>query len=295
MPVTVWLGVLLVIAPAAYLVNQALSTSGRTLAIARRNLTRGLGARVLEVGSLESRGTGLDALLRVLTPDRAAARMRRHIELAGLGGGRGMSRALWAKIIGGVAGAVVGLLLFAASPGLFALVLVAGLAVGGYLVPDLVVWSRGRERQEAIQHALPDTLDQMTIAVEAGLGFDAALTRAAANGKGPLAEELSRTLHDVTVGRPRREAYNALARRTDVEDLRRFVGAVNQADSYGIAISDVLRAQAEDLRDKRRQRAEKKAMEIPVKVVFPLMACILPALFIIVVGPAVMDIMDVLG
>ncbi|WP_040336805.1 type II secretion system F family protein [Candidatus Blastococcus massiliensis] len=294
MPATVLLGVLLVVAPAAYLVNQAFATSGRTLAIARRNLTWGLGARVLEVGSLESRGTGLDALLRVLTPDRAAARMRRLIGLAGFAGGRGMSRALWAKLIVGATGAVIGLLTFAATPGPFTLLVAAGLAVGGYFVPDLVVYGRGTERQDAIRNALPDTLDQMTIAVEAGLGFDAALTRAAANGKGPLAEELSRTLHDITVGRPRREAYAALAQRTDVEDLRRFVAAVNQADSYGIAVADVLRAQAEDLRDKRRQRAEKKAMEIPVKVVFPLMACILPALMIVVVGPAVMELMRVL-
>ncbi|SDE92937.1 tight adherence protein C [Blastococcus fimeti] len=294
MSASVLLGVLLVVAPTGYLVTVAFGTSGRTLAIARRNLSRGLGARVLEVGSLESRGTGLDALLRVLTPDRAATHMRRLIELAGFAGGRSMSRALWAKLIAGATGAVVGLLVLLAAPGFFSLVALAGLAVGGYFVPDAVVWGRGKERQEAIRNELPDTLDQMTIAVEAGLGFDAALTRAAANGKGPLAEELSRTLHDVTVGRPRREAYNALARRTDVEDLRRFVGAVNQADSYGIAIADVLRAQAEDLRDKRKQRAEKKAMEIPVKVVFPLMVCILPALMIVVVGPAVMDLMRVL-
>ncbi len=294
MPTTVLLGVLLIVAPAGYLVTVVFGTSSRTLAIARRNLTRGLGARVLEVGSLESRGLGLDALLRVLTPDRAAARMRRLIELAGFAGGRGLSRALWAKLIAGAVGAVVGLLVLVAAPGLLALVFAVALALGGYFVPDAVVWGRGKERQEAIRKALPDTLDQMTIAVEAGLGFDAALTRAAANGKGPLAEELTRTLHDMTVGRPRREAYNALARRADVEDLRRFVGAVNQADSYGIAISDVLRAQAEDLRDKRKQRAEKRAMEIPVKVVFPLMVCILPALMIIVVGPAVMDLMRVL-
>jgi tight adherence protein C len=294
MPATMYLATLLVMAPLAYLTATGLSRSGRAVAIARRNLTRGLFTPVVEVGSLESRGTGAGSVLRVLTPDAAARRIRRLLQLAGYSGTRSMMRALWSKVVLGVTGFVLGLLVVLASPGFFSVLLLLAATSGGYFGPDLVLWGRGKERQEAIQNALPDTLDQMTIAVAAGLGFEAALTRAAANGKGPLAEELTRTLQDVTVGRPRREAYAALVRRTDVTDLQRFVGAINQADSYGIAIADVLRSQAEDLRDKRKQRATAKAMEIPVKVVFPLMLCILPALVIVVVGPAVMSLMDVL-
>ena len=126
----------------------------------------------------------------------------------------------------------------------------------------------------------------MTIAVEAGLGFESAMARAGSNGKGPLAEELVRTLQDIAVGQPRREAYLALAERTGVADLRRFIRAVVQADAYGISIADVLRTQAQEMRLKRRQRAEEKAMQIPVKVIFPLMLCILPTLFIVLLGPA---------
>jgi tight adherence protein C len=293
MPATIYLAVLLVVAPVAYLTATGMSRSGRAFAIARRNLTRGLFTPVIEVGTLESRGTGAGSVLRALTPDSAAKRIRRLLELSGYSGTSSMKRALWAKLVIGLAGLTLGLLLVVASPGIFSVVFLAVASVGGYCMPDLILWGRGKERQEAIKLALPDTLDQMTVAVAAGLGFEAALARAAANGKGPLADELTRTLQDVTVGRPRREAYAALVRRTDVADLNRFVGAINQADSYGIAIADVLRAQAADLRDKRKQRAEAKAQEIPVKVTFPLMVCILPALLIVVVGPAVLSLIGV--
>ena len=119
------------------------------------------------------------------------------------------------------------------------------------------------------------------------------MARAGKNGKGPLAEELVRTLQDIAVGQPRREAYLALAERTGVQDLRRFIRAVVQADAYGVSIADVLRTQAQEMRLKRRQRAEEKAMQIPVKVIFPLILCILPTLFIVLLGPAAMDIVSV--
>jgi len=162
-----------------------------------------------------------------------------------------------------------------------------------YYLPELLLFSRGQERQDAISLELADTLDQMTIAVEAGLGFESAMQRAGQNGKGPLAEELVRTLQDIAVGQPRREAYLAMAERTGVQDLGRFIRAVVQADAYGVSIADVLRAQASEMRLKRRQRAEEKAMQIPVKVIFPLILCILPTLFIVLLGPAVIDIIGV--
>jgi tight adherence protein C len=172
--------------------------------------------------------------------------------------------------------------------GLFAVVL-------AFFLPDLLVYSRGIERQQQIQIELPDTLDQMTISVEAGLGFESAMAKAATNGNGPLAEELIRTLQDMSIGRTRHDSYEALAARTTSTDLRRFTRAVIQADTYGIAIADVLHVQASEMRLKRRQRAEEKAMKVPVKVLFPLMFCILPVLFVVVLGPAVINLVQVFG
>jgi tight adherence protein C len=159
-----------------------------------------------------------------------------------------------------------------------------------FFVPELLIYSRALDRQEKMQLALPDTLDQMTIAVEAGLGFEAAMAKAGTNGIGPLAEELIRTLQDMSMGRSRKDAYEALASRTSSVDLRRFTRSVIQADVYGIAIADVLRVQASEMRLKRRQRAEEKAMKVPVKVIFPLVFCILPVLFIVLLTPAVISI-----
>jgi tight adherence protein C len=159
-----------------------------------------------------------------------------------------------------------------------------------YFVPDLLLHSQGAKRQEAIELELPSTLDQMLISVEAGLGFESAMARAGQNGNGPLAAELLRTLQDMQVGRSRREAYVAMAERTGAPDLRSFVRAVVQADAYGVAIASVLRTQAKQMRIKRRQRAEEKAMKLPIKVLFPLMLCILPVLFIVILGPAVINI-----
>ena len=149
----------------------------------------------------------------------------------------------------------------------------------GYFIPDLLLYSKGMERQKAMQLELANTLDQMLISVEAGLGFEGAMARAGENGKGPLAEELVRTLQDMQVGRSRRESYLALAERTNIPELRSFVQAIVQADTYGIAISRVLRIQAKVMRVKRRQRAEEKAMKLPVMILFPLLFFIFPGAF----------------
>ncbi|BAS16289.1 type II secretion system protein [Arthrobacter sp. Hiyo8] len=159
----------------------------------------------------------------------------------------------------------------------------------GYFIPDLMLYSKGQERQKAMQLELANTMDQMLISVEAGLGFEGAMARAGENGKGPLAEELVRTLQDMQVGRSRRESYLALAERTNIPELRSFVQAVIQADTYGIAISRVLRVQAKVMRVKRRQRAEEKAMKLPVMVLFPLLLFIFPVLFIAILGPAIIN------
>lgn len=141
-----------------------------------------------------------------------------------------------------------------------------------------------------MQYALPNMLDQMLISVEAGVGFEVAMSKAADNSSGPLAEEFVRTLQDIQVGRSRRDAYLDLGERAGFPELRSFIRAVVQADQYGIAIANVLRTQAHEMRLKRRQRAEEHAMKIPVKILFPLITVILPALFIVVLGPSVINI-----
>jgi tight adherence protein C len=201
-----------------------------------------------------------------------------------------IERVLVAKVLlGGTIGFLLALRLLV-DPTFAAVLLVAAGAIGGYLLPDLLLSNAANKRQEQIRLELPDTLDQMTISVEAGLGFDAAMARAGRAGDGPLARELVRTLQEVQAGMSRGEALRGLAERTDVAELRHFVLAVRQAETYGIPIAQVLRVQAAELRVKRRQRAEERAMKLPVKVVFPLVLCILPALLVVLMGPAVLRV-----
>jgi tight adherence protein C len=181
------------------------------------------------------------------------------------------------------------------APSLFRVVIAAAVVLGVYLLPDVVVGSRARERQELIQQELADALDEITISIEAGLSLETAVARAGEYGKGPLAQELTRTVQDMRVGFTRKEAYLALAERTSVTDLRRFARAIMQADQYGVSVGNVVRGQAKELRGKRRQRAEERAMKVPVQVLFPLMFCILPVLFVVVLGPAVINLIEVIG
>jgi tight adherence protein C len=194
-------------------------------------------------------------------------------------------------LLGGLIGLVLGLRMVV-SPSIGWLVLVVVGATLGYLLPDLVLSNAATKRQLRIRQDLPDMIDQMTVGVEAGLGFDAAMARAGRTGHGPLAQEIVRTLQEVQAGMTRAEAMRGLADRNDVAELRHFVVAVRQAEVYGIPIVQVLRVQAAELRVKRRQRAEEQAMKLPVKVIFPLILCILPALFVVVLAPAILRVGD---
>jgi tight adherence protein C len=256
---------------------------------ARDNLTRGISLPADRTSGPAGRGLGA-RLVSGLTPGGTVARLDRLASRAGRPADWPVPKLVAAKLVLTAVAGGLGLLMITAGATTLTVLLVLLVTVVAYFVPELLLYSRGQERQEAISLELADTLDQMTIAVEAGLGFESAMSRAGKNGKGPLAEELVRTLQDIAVGQPRREAYLALAERTGVPDLRRFIGAVVQADAYGVSIADVLRTQAQEMRLKRRQRAEEKAMQIPVKVIFPLILCILPTLFIVLLGPAAMDI-----
>ena len=250
------------------------------------NLSRGL---VPAKKPVKAGNSVLESFAGRFTPRRLVANLDRQLALAGRPPAWPIKRLMAAKFAAAGIAVVVGLLLVRGDPSAKTLWLSIAVTVVGYFLPDLLIYSRGLERQATIGLELPDTLDQMTIAVEAGLGFDAAMSRTGQNGKGPLAAELVRTLQDMHIGMSRREAYLALADRTGAPDLRRFVNAILQADRYGISISAVLRTQASEMRRKRRQRAEEQAMKIPVKVLFPLMLCILPVLFIALLGPAVIN------
>lgn len=255
------------------------------------NLRRGL-----EAGDQGGRSAGADRFSglgrigRRLLPSSTVAGLDHLLGQAGRPAGWTVDRLLAVKLVLPVLVGLLGVLYLAAAPGLLPGLVVVALAVLAHLLPELLLTSRARERASRIGMELADLLDQVTIAVEAGLGFDAAIARAGRGRTGPLTEELMRTLQDMQVGQTRRQAYEALADRVGVPDLERFIRSVLQADAFGVPIADVLRAQATEVRLKRRQRAEETAMKIPTKVVFPLMLCILPVLFIVLLGPAVIDI-----
>lgn len=233
----------------------------------------------------------LTALARRLSTPGTASRLERLLSRAGRPPAWPLERLLAVKLVLPVIIAALAALYITTTPGKLPILLGATATVIAHFLPELLLHSHAQKRSQQIALELADTLDQMTIAVEAGLGFDSAIARAGRNGTGPLAAELIRTLQDIQVGQSRRQAFESLANRTDTPDLRRFVRAILQADAYGVSIAAVLRTQASEMRLKRRQRAEEKAMQIPVKVIFPLMLCILPVLFIVLLGPAVMDIM----
>lgn len=280
------ISLVLVPLPIAYLAWSLLSVDRKAQRAVRDLLTQG--AAIAEAGP-QSRGRALELIGYRLTPGGYVQKLDRLLSLAGRPPSLPLGRVLAAKPLLGLFGALFGFLISAnSSSGILKLVGIFVVLLG-YFIPDLMLYSKGQERQKAMQLELANTMDQMLISVEAGLGFEGAMARAGENGKGPLAEELVRTLQDMQVGRSRRESYLALAERTNVPELRSFVQAVIQADTYGIAISRVLRVQAKVMRVKRRQRAEEKAMKLPVMVLFPLLLFIFPVLFIAILGPAVIN------
>ncbi len=157
----------------------------------------------------------------------------------------------------------------------------------GYIAPEFWLGRRIKARQKAILMMIPDTLDLLTISVRAGLGFDAALSKVVEKLKGPLSEEFRRALAEVRVGKARRDALRDIIPRTEVAPLTNFIGAIIQAEQLGVSISKVLQVQSEQLRIERRQRAEAMAAKAPIKMLFPLVGCIFPSLFIVILGPAV--------
>lgn len=225
-----------------------------------------------------------------LTPDGLITNLHKHAIRAGLHQEWTRSRiAMWKGFlsIGGVVSAVFLWRLYRSFSGF---VLAVCVAVMWYLMLDFWLKGKAKARQDRILMDLADVTDQISISVQAGLGFEAALQRTAASTEGPLSEELNRLLHDIRLGATRSNAFYAMAERVEVDDLTNFVRAMVLAERTGISISRVLEVQADELRERRRQRAEERAMRMPVMLVFPLVLFILPPLFIVLLGPAIMSI-----
>ncbi|HZA81999.1 MAG TPA: type II secretion system F family protein [Actinomycetes bacterium] len=235
------------------------------------------------------------ALTRRFTPSGAREAIRRKLVMAGSPFGWDADRVLVAKVACLTGGLALGLLFLVVTGLAWPLRVVGFLAIGllGYWLPNIVLTNAVQRRQNDIRNALPDSIDLLTICVEAGLGFDAALAHVSRNTTGPLADEFYRTLQEVQLGRSRNEAMRNLAARSNVPELRAFILAMVQADIFGVSVANVLRVQAAEMRLKRRQLAEERAMKVPIKVLFPVLFCIFPALFVVILGPAIMRIADV--
>jgi tight adherence protein C len=238
----------------------------------------------------------LGKLGAALTVGGAVARLQRQLDRAGNPPAWPVERVIAAKgiglVLGACGGGLVGLLMGGASTVL--LTTVAG-AVVGFLGPDLAIYNIGVKRQEELRRSLPDVLDTLTICVEAGQGFDAALAQVARNGKGPMAGEAARVLREMRIGKSRGEALRSMAARTTVGELRGFASSVIHASDLGVPVAQVLREQSREMRVRRRQRAEELAQKVPIKVLFPTLFCLFPALFVVIIGPGIINIVRTFG
>ena len=252
----------------------------------RRNLGHGLGQLTRPVG------LGRSHAARRLLPAGYVEDLDRRLERAGVGARWTTDRYMAAKAVGMVVMFIVGAVAGVAIGGSAGVILPIVGALGAWVVPDLQLSGRANEREKEIDLQLPDVLDQLTISIEAGLGFDAALARLVATTDGPVVDQLARVLQDVRLGLPREAALRGVAERTQSPDLRTFANAMAQAGKHGLPMASVLRAQALEAREKRKFRAEERAHKVPVKILVPLVLCVLPALFIVLIGPAIIRYQD---
>ncbi|MGE3620158.1 MAG: type II secretion system F family protein [Acidimicrobiia bacterium] len=237
---------------------------------------------------------GLTELGRRLTPGGYTDQIRAKLVAAGIGGAEAVDRFLAVRVLT-IAGALpAGFLAYRLSPLSGTSAVAVGFLVALLLVlgPDAVLNRKVEERAMVMRSKLPDVMDLLVISVEAGLGFEQALDRTVAAVPGPLTEEFSRMLGEIRAGSSRADALRALDARTDIPEIRSFVLALLQADTFGVSIGRVLRTQAEEMRVKRRQFAQERAQKAPVKMLIPMVFCIFPALFVVILGPAMMNIMD---
>jgi tight adherence protein C len=275
---------------------------------------RGVARSVAAIRALDSAPEALKAELerpfaeRVLGPlgDRfvdlgrkmvradTATKLQYRLDVAGNPPGWGVSRVIGLKVLGLFAFGILGLFYLAAAgyPFIRVVIITGLLAALGYVLPNIMLYNAGEKRSKMMRNSLPDAIDLLTVSVEAGLGFDSAVSRVALNTTGPLSQEFSRLLQEMQLGVGRTDAMRAMSERSSIQDLKSFCMAMVQADSLGIPIGRVLRIQSREMRIKRRQRAEEKAQQVPVRIMIPLVLFILPCLFIVILGPAGIQIAE---
>ncbi len=238
----------------------------------------------------------VDALRRVgerLSPAGTGTRIARSLNRAGNPSGWTIERIMAAKAVSMVVGAFIAVVLLGFD--------VRGLLVAGvaalvcFFLPDLLVYNAGAKRQQQLTKGLAEALDMLTVCVEAGQGFDAAIMQVAKTVTGPIGGEFARVISEMQIGASRGEAFAALGERVSTPEVKNFVSALVQADRMGLPIAAVLREQTREMRIARRQRAEEKAQKVTVKILFPLLLCIFPALFIVIIGPGAIKIMQAFG
>lgn len=236
-----------------------------------------------------------ERIARTVTPRWWLTRMRRNADLAGLGrwGIEGVLAFKGAFAAGGAALGVLSVVLLGAGVGGVIVWALLG-AVLGFFAPDFLIVRRAGARQSDLRKALPETLDLMAIAVQAGMGLEGAIDLVTRRLPGSLSEEFQRMLREIQLGASRKEALQHLRERTEVSELSTFALALIQSDSLGTPLVDVLRAQSAQMRTLRRQRAREYAAKVPVKLLFPLLVGIFPALAVVIVGPAVLAIIEAL-
>lgn len=239
-------------------------------------------------------GGRLVGLGRRLVRADTARKLQYRLDIAGNPPAWDVNRILGLKVLGlALFGGFGFLYLLGISWPFYRVVIATGLAAAfGYVLPNILLYNAGEKRSKLMRNALPDAMDLLTISVEAGLGFDAAVSRVAKNGDGPLNMEFARLLQEMQLGVGRTDAMRLMAERTSLPDLKSFCSAMVQADSLGIPIARVLRIQSQEMRTKRRQRAEEKAQQVPVRIMIPLVLFILPCLFIVILGPAGIQIAE---
>jgi tight adherence protein C len=238
--------------------------------------------------------TGLTGLGKRFTPAGYVDDVRVKLVRAGNRGPDALDRFLAVRVVTAVAGPVLALLYYILSPlgfeGLTHLA-AAGFILFAFLAgPDAILNRKVEERQYELRRALPDVMDLLVISVEAGLGFEQAIDRVVTAVPGALSDEFSRMLGEVRAGSTRADAMRAMEQRTDIPEMRSFVLSILQADTFGVSIGRVLRSQADEMRVKRRQLAQERAQKAPVKMMVPMVFCIFPALFVVVLGPAAINI-----
>lgn len=242
---------------------------------------------------------GIEALAKGATsvlPARVLANIEKQLVMSGNPMSLNTYVVIWMTSVSFMAGLVLAAVVVVwGTIGLQQAVAVLIFGVVGWMIPGTWLKGRVKARQKQVIKALPDSLDLVTTSVEAGLGLDAALARVSQKSSGPLAEELSRMLREVAMGKMRREALIEMADRLGVDELTSFINAIIQAEQLGVGIAQVLRVQADQMRTRRRQRAEKTAHEAPIKMIFPLVLFIFPAFMLVILGPAGIRIATSLG